>query len=69
MSAIVALYIDVLHDVDVGVDADVSDRKLADIPGVLSIFKVSEKSQYERIREVSIGPYTCIRACTRCLTC
>lgn len=52
MTAILALFIDVLHDADTGVPDEISDRKLVDLPYVLNCFLQSEASKFPLTREV-----------------
>ena len=52
MTAILALFIDILHDADTGVPDEISDRKLVDLPYVLNCFVQSEASKFPLTREV-----------------
>lgn len=52
MTAILALFIDILHDADTGVPDEISDRKLVDLPYVLNCFLQSEASKFPLTREV-----------------
>lgn len=52
LAAVTTIYIDVLHDADIGVSPEISDKKLADIPYVIKTFQRAERSDASSSREV-----------------
>lgn len=44
LAAVTTIYIDVLHDADVGTPADVSDKKLVNMPYVVKVFLRMEQT-------------------------
>ena len=52
MTAILAIYIDVFHDVDTGVPWEASEAKLIAVPAALTIFSDAETSRNTHVRAV-----------------
>lgn len=54
VTAILALYLDVFHDADVGVPAEVSDRKLVNMPAADKLLQLLEKTPHPKMSEVRV---------------
>jgi hypothetical protein len=55
VSALLTIFIDALHDVDVGASEDVTEAKLVNIPAVIALFDQSEQSGVKASIEVCLS--------------
>lgn len=66
LAAVTTIYIDVLHDADIGVSPEQSDKKLVNIPYVIKTFQRAERSDAVSSREV--GPPDVLRGRQHAMT-
>jgi hypothetical protein len=58
LAAVTTIYIDVLHDADIGVSPEQSDKKLVNIPYVIKTFQSIERLDAVSSREVRLMTFS-----------